>query len=171
MARPEEIMLGEDEILGGETLLGYGYDYRDMLGADGSEIAAVAEARAAGGHVVRKKEPSNMRVQSLPFKQAYTALLVASVQLTPQRLFRPERLTFASLTAIYFEINSVSIAQEPQFVAEGVALAQLYTEVAVGMRLKGKTANLGAQIVINATNIDANNSRTLYGQFVGPAAL
>lgn len=112
-----------------------------------------------------------MRVQTLPFKQAYTASQTASVSLTPQRLFRPERLTFASLTAIYFEINSVNIAQEPQYVAEGVALAQLFTEVAVGMRLKGKTANLGAQIVINATSIDAANSRTLYGMFVGPAAL
>ncbi len=168
--RPEQIMLGEDQILGGETLLG-GYDYRDMLGADGSEVAAVAAARAAGGHVVTKREPNEMRVQSLPFKQSYTAALTANVQLTPQRLFRPERLTFASLTAIYFEINSVSIAQEPQFVAEGVALAQLYTEVAVGMRLKGKTANLGAQIVIGATNTDAVNVRILYGQFVGPAAL
>ncbi len=163
--------VGEDEILGGETMLGY--DYRELLGGEASpgEITQVANARAAGGHVVVNRPPSNMRVQSLPFKSIFTLGLTQSVQLTPQRLFRPERLTFASFTAIYFEINSVTIAQEPQFVAEGIAFAQLYTEVAVGMRLKGKTANLGAQIVINATNIDAVNSRTLYGQFVGPAAL
>jgi hypothetical protein len=168
---PNAIMIGEDEILGGETLVGY--DYAELLGADASpeEVHQVAMARQAGGHVIARKAPSTMRVQSLPFKQDYTASQTANVQLTPQRLFRPERLTFASLTAIYFQINSVSIAQEPQFVAEGQALAQLYTEVAVGMRLKGKTANLGAQIVIAATNLDTLNSRTLWGQFVGPAAL
>lgn len=170
---PNTIMIGEDEILGGETLVGYGYDYAELLGADASpeEVSQVARARAAGGHVVRRKEPNEMRVQSLPFKHDFTASQTDTVQLTPQRLFRPERLTFASLTAIYFQINSVSIAQEPQFVADGQALAQLYTEVAVGMRLKGKTANLGAQITISATNLDALNPRTLWGQFVGPAAL
>lgn len=165
------MFVGEDEIVGGDTLVGY--DYREMLGAevDASQAAHIAAARAAGGHVIANKQPTNMRVQSLPFKQSYGAGTTANVQLTPQRLFRPERLTFASLTAIYFQINSVSIAQEPQFVAEGQALAQLYTEVAVGMRLKGKTANLGAQIVIAATNLDADNTRILWGQFVGPAAL
>ena len=165
------MFIGGEEIVGGDTLVGY--DYRDMLGAEvtDAQAAHVAAARAAGGHVITNNPPQNMRVQSLPFKQTYTAASSANVQLTPQRLFRPERLTFASLTAIYFQINSVSIAQEPQFVAEGQALAQLYTEVAVGMRLKGKTANLGAQIVIAATNLDADNTRILWGQFVGPAAL
>lgn len=165
------MMVGDDEIVGGDTLVGY--DYSELMGAevDAEQAAHIAAARAAGGHVIRNTQPKNMRVQSLPFKASFTAGQTQNVQLTPQRLFRPERLTFASLTAIYFQINSVSIAQEPQFVAEGQALAQLYTEVAVGMRLKGKTANLGAQIVIGATNLDADNSRVLWGQFVGPAAL
>lgn len=170
-------IVGEDEIVGGDprTLVS-GYDYNQMFGAGdaappGVNLAQVAAARAAGGLVVQKKEPTELREQTLPFFQDFTASLVDSVNLTPQRLFRPERLSFASLTAQYFLITGVSIAQEPQFVAEGGTLAQLFSEVAVGMRLKGRTANLGAQIVINAKNIDADNTRTLYGAFVGPAAM
>jgi hypothetical protein len=162
---------GELEIVGGDEIVGY--DYSEMFGADVSpgQLAQVAQARAAGGAVIRQTKPSTLREQVLPFYRSYVLSETASITSYPQRLFRPERLTFASLTAQYFLINSVSIAQEPQFVADGGALAQMYTEVAVGMRLKGKTANLGAQIVVNATNLDAANTRILYGQFVGPAAL
>lgn len=163
------LLIGEDEIVGGDTMVGY--DYTDMFGGDDPGVAEVAAARAAGGVVIRKKSPQTLREQTLPFAQAYTAAQTANTTLSPQRMFRPERLTFASLTAQYFLLNSLTIAQEPQFVADGQALCQLFSEVAVGMRLKGKTANLGAQIVLGLTNLDAVNAHTVYGQFVGPAAL
>lgn len=169
-------IVGEDEIVGYDARTLVGYDYSQMFGASDqppgqANLAQVAAARAAGGLVVQPKQPTELREQTLPFFQAFDAGEVGSVNLTPQRLFRPERLSFASFTAQNFLITGVSIAQEPQFVAEGGTLAQLFSEVAVGMRLKGRTANLGAQIVINATNIDADNARTLYGAFVGPAAM
>jgi hypothetical protein len=170
--------IGNDEIVGGEGHAAIGYDYSEIFGGDmvlGADspglVSEVAQARAAGGVAVVKRQPSTLREQSLPFNQAYTASQTANVTLTPQRMFRPERLTFASLTALYFLLNSVNIAQEPQFVADGATLCQLFTEVAVGMRLKGKTANLGAQITLGLTNLDAVNARTVYGQIVGPAVL
>lgn len=167
--------IGDDEIMGGDAI---GYDYTEIFGGDEvgggappALVEKVAQARRAGGVFVGKREPSTLREQSLPFYRSYTASETATVSLQPQRMFRPERLTFASLTALYFLLNSINIAQEPQFVADGATLCQLYTEVAVGMRLKGKTANLGALITINLTNLDAVNPRVVYGQIVGPAVL
>lgn len=165
--------VGDDEIMGGDA---FGYDYSEMFGADDGGagpglVAQVARARQAGGVYVAKKQPQSLREQSLPFYRAYTPSETFTLSLTPQRMFRPERLTFASLTAQYFLLFSVSIAQEPQFVADGATLCQLYSEVAVGMRLKGKTANLGAVISIGLTNIDSGNAHTVYGQIVGPAVL
>jgi len=175
---PKMHYIGNDEIVGGDGFAAVGYDYSEIFGGDsyvGADspglVAEVAQARAAGGVAVVKRQPQTLREQSLPFYRAYTASETATISLTPQRMFRPERLTFASLTALYFLLNSINIAQEPQFVADGATLAQLYTEVAVGMRLKGKTANRGALITINLTNLDAVNARTVYGQIVGPAVL
>lgn len=170
--------IGNDEIIGGEGSPAIGYDYSEMFGGDqliGADspalVAETAAVRAAGGLNIVKRQPQALREQSLPFYQLYTASQTATIELKPQRMFRPERVTFASLTALYFLLNSINIAQEPQFVADGATLCQLFTEVAVGMRLKGKTANLGALITINLTNLDAANSRTVYGQIVGPAVL
>lgn len=150
-------LAGDDEILGGPP-------------AKKGLARRVAAARSAGGVFVGSREPSAMREQPLPFSRAYSAAENHTIQVQPQRMFRPERLVFASLTALYFTISDVSIAQEPQFVAPGATLAQLFSEVAVGMRLRGKTANLGAIISINATNIDAS-ARTLYGTIVGTVVM
>lgn len=165
--------LGDDEIFGDDEILG---DDEEFLGADGggttkSLSARVARARRAGGVEVANVPNTAMRRQVLPFTQLFTASQNLVLQLEPQRKFRSEFLRFASLTAIYFTISDVSIAQEPQFVAPGVTLCQLFTEVSVGMEIRGKTANLGAIISINATNIDAVSSRTLYSAVIGTVVM
>lgn len=160
--------LGDDEIFGGEDE--FGYD--EIFGGPKPKSLArrVAGARAAGGVYTAKTEPSTMREQPLPFSRSYTTGEQFTVSLQPQRMFRPERLVFASVTAAFFTISDVSIAQEPQFVAPGSTLAQLFSEVSVGMRLRGKTANLGALVSINATNIDTT-TRTLYGTIIGTVVM
>jgi hypothetical protein len=158
--------LGDDEI--------FGDDDDEIFGDDEQEAALAArvkKARGAGGVYVGNVEPRLMRRQALPFSQAFTASQNLVLQLEPQRKFRTERLSFASLTAIYFTISDVSIAQEPQFVAPGVTLTQLLSEVSEGMDLRGKTANLGAIISINATNIDAVSSRTTYAIVIGTVVM
>lgn len=164
--------LGDDEIFGDDEILG---DDDEFLGADGGASrglsARVRRARAAGGVEVADIPNRMMRRQVLPFTQAFTASQNLVMQLEPQRKFRTEFLRFASLTAIYFTISDVSIAQEPQFVAPGVTLCQLFTEVSVGMEIRGKTANLGAIVSINATNIDAVSARTLYAAVVGTVVM
>lgn len=135
-----------------------------------SKAQQIAQAREAGGVYVGERNPSSMREQALPFSRSFTSTESATVQIQPQRMFRPERLVFASLTAAFFTISDVSIAQEPQFVAPGTTLAQLFSEVAVGMRLRGKTANLGAIISINAANIDST-TRVMYGAIIGTVVM
>lgn len=154
---------GDDAEFGGDEILG-GPPRRKSL------ARRVAGARQAGGVYVGKADPSSMREQPLPFSRSFTTGENFTIQVQPQRMFRPERLTFASVTAAFFTVSDVSIAQEPQFVAPGVTLAQLFSEVSVGMRLRGKTANLGAIISINATNIDTT-TRVLYGTIIGTVVM
>ena len=150
--------LGEDEILGDD----------EILGGDEEHVAA---ARSAGGVYVRDRQPDRMRRQALPFTQAFTASQNLVLLMEPQRKFRTERLSFASLTAIYFTVSDISIAQEPQFVSPGVTLCQLFSEVSMGMDLRGKTANLGAIISCNTTNIDPLAARTLYAIIIGTVVM
>jgi len=160
-----------DEILGDDEILGYDAfgESQDFFGDDGppNKIARLGRVRAAGGVEVAQVNPSQMRRQILPFRESFTASQSRVLTLQPQRKFRPERLSFASLTAANFTISDVSIAQEPQFVAPGTLSAQLFTEVSVGMELRSKTANLGAIISISATNLDAANTQVLAGQITG----
>src|SRR5262245_43975256 len=106
---------GDDEIFGDDDFEG------DALGADVSEIfgrdegesemnarrrrsrnalaAKVAQAREAGGVYVGQRPATTMREQILPFSQSFTSSESRTLEIKPQRMFRPERLTFASLTA------------------------------------------------------------------------
>lgn len=160
----DDEFFGDDEILGDD----------EIFGADGGRpglAARVRRARSAGGVEVADLPNRLMRRQVLPFTQLFTASQNLVLQLEPQRKFRTEFLRFASLTAIYFTVSDVSIAQEPQFVAPGVTLCQLFSEVSVGMEIRGKTANLGAIVSINATNLDAVSSRTLYASVIGTVVM
>lgn len=166
--------LGDDEIFGDDSVDGEAMGYDEIFGGPPKKKTSmsrrVAMARAAGGVYTGKTEPTTMREQPLPFSRSYTTGEQFTISLQPQRMFRPERLVFASVTATFFTISDVSIAQEPQFVAPGSTLAQLFSEVSVGMRLRGKTANLGALVSINATNIDTT-TRVLYGTIIGTVVM
>ena len=127
-----------------------------------------ALARAAGGVLVKQKSPQNSRIQVLPIgPKVYTAALTADVEMRPQRTMRIERVTFSSLSSPFFNINSLNVGQDPQFVASGSVPAEIFSQVGVGVRLRGSTANLGTTVVIGATNTDAANSRTLSGGILG----
>jgi len=128
-----------------------------------------AMARAAGGVLVKAKQPQNARVQVLPIgPRNYLAAETADVEMRPQRTMRIQRVAFNSLISPFFQINSLMVGQDPQFVAAGSVPAEIFNQVGVGMSLKGSTANLGTTVVIGATNTDAVNPRQLSGGILGP---
>jgi len=180
--------MGADEILGLDEILGEDLMGADLFGLDafaGDEILGAARrrpaahqmrraqamgnaqkialARAAGGAAVGQKHGQGAYEQVLPFP-ATTVLSLAStdIELRPQRLFRVERLTVGSSIARYFVITNISVGQDPQFVATGQVPAEVFSEVGVGVRLKGATANLGNTVVVSVTNIDTTAASQVF---------
>jgi hypothetical protein len=176
--------MGADEILGLDEILGDDLFGADLMGLDtfaGDEMGAanrrqlahrrpamnraqqIAMARAAGGAAVGKRSGQGAYEQVLPFP-ATTVLSLAStdIELRPQRLFRVERLTVGSSIARYFVITNISVGQDPQFVATGQVPAEVFSEVGVGVRLKGATANLGNTVVVSVTNIDTTAASQVF---------
>lgn len=130
-------------------------------------LQLLALAKAAGGAGTRKKSRNNVFEQPLPIPPtSFTTGQALDIELRPQRLFRTERLVIDSAIATFFRILDLKIGQTTQFVASGALPATIFSEVAVGVRLRGDTANLGNTIVLSAQNIDAN-TRVLSGAIVG----
>lgn len=154
-----DVFSGEDEILAGDQIIGV-----DELGRvvrarkplnPAQRLKALALAKAAGGAATRPKQRNNVFEQPLPIpRTSVGAGLSADIELRPQRLFRSERLVVPSTIAPFFDITDVKIGQQTQFVASGALPATIFSEVGVGVRLKGDTANLGNTIVVSVTNND-----------------
>lgn len=182
-----ELYIGEDEILGDDIFSGdeiLGDDEADLLQEIFGEAAArvsqggsnrgqralaqlTALARLGGGAVSRRKQRRNVFEQPLPIPPtSFTSGQQLDIELRPQRLFRSERLVVSSVIAPFFNILDVKIGQETQFVASGALPAQIFSEVGVGVRLKGDTANLGNTIVVSIQNIDTE-TRTFAGAIIG----
>lgn len=193
----DTLALGLDEILGADdddAALAeiFGDDSRYMGDDDDDELGALkalvrrkrsklparvrqarlaALARAAGGAVTKSKRRVDVREQPLPIPPtSFTAGQQQDIELRPQRLFRSERLVVSSVIAPYFRVLDVKIGQETQFVASGALPATIFSEVAVGVRLKGDTANLGNTIVVSLQNIDTN-TRTFSGAIIGTVVM
>lgn len=178
--------MGEDEILGEdeedvlEEIFGELDDYemgarrrprrrrRRRKASRRKSLARMAAlARMAGGAVSRKKVRRNVFEQPLPIPPtSFTTGQQQDIELRPQRLFRSERLVVSSVIAPFFNVLDVKIGQETQFVASGALPAQIFSEVGVGVRLKGDTANLGNTIVVSLQNIDTE-TRTFSGAIIG----
>lgn len=190
-----ELYIGEDEILGDdifsgglEEILGSDEQSDEMAllqeifgelsaraqtnngrGSRGQRALAglTALARLGGGAVSRQRQRRNVFEQPLPIPPtSFTSGQQQDIELRPQRLFRSERLVVSSVIAPFFNILDVKIGQETQFVASGALPAQIFSEVGVGVRLKGDTANLGNTIVVSIQNIDTE-TRTFAGAIIG----
>jgi len=148
--------LNGDEILGGDQILGADLDA--YLGVDNmrSKMALarrVALARSLGGNVVRTQQGGGMQEQVLPIpRTSVLTLQTVTIQAFPQRLFRTERFVVASQIAAFFDLNDLSIGQDRMFVSTGAVPCSVFSEVGVGVRLRGFTANLGNTISVTVTN-------------------
>lgn len=150
----------------------------DIIGADNGTAAlqnrirkltaALKVQRVTGNKKIVSGSPKIMRLQILPLPVTnilHTATETVSAQ--PQRDFRVERLIVPSFCARYFSITSFTVGQDNQFVAAGEVSAQAFSEVAVGSRLEGNTANIGNLIVLTVKNIDTTNDYDFYSSISG----
>lgn len=171
----DDDMIGDDQILGVDL----GDDLDEILGDDvilgarrrgGSTLARLQAAKAAGGVLLRRKMATEQQEQFCPFPAtAVAASTTATILAFPQRKFRTERLAIASSIAAFFTIGDLRIGRESMAVSVGATPAQIFSEVGVGVRLRGYTANLGNTIGIDVTNLDAVNAHTFLAAIVGTA--
>lgn len=125
-------------------------------GVNRNMLALLALAKQAGGAATRELPRNSNYEQPLPIPPtAFLAGQALDIELRPQRLCRVERLVFDSLVAPFFRILDLKVGQTTQFIASGAVPASIFSEVAVGMRLKGDTANLGNTVVLSLQNIDS----------------
>jgi len=118
--------------------------------------AQVAAMKQAGGLVVTQKPNTFAGEQVLPISTSATVGIGLSdiAEARPQRTIRCDRFAVPSTLSPFFTISQLNVGQEPQFVATGVVDAEIFSQAAFGVELKGSTATLGTIISVGVTNID-----------------
>lgn len=112
--------------------------------------------------VVRERQEDARRSFTLGFDAgADTAAgIQGNATQQPQVTFRPERLTVPSYLAPFFTIDNIIVGKDSQTaVGNNPVPATTYSEVAVGVRLLMKTANLGHLVTLVFTNVDTDPHR------------
>ncbi len=155
----DDMLSGDrEQIIGLEQILGALKKAKKKKAAGGvnrNMLALLALAKQAGGAATRELPRNSNYEQPLPIPPTpFLAGQALDIELRPQRLCRVERLVFDSLVAPFFRILDLKVGQTTQFIASGAVPASIFSEVAVGMRLKGDTANLGNTVVLSLQNID-----------------
>lgn len=84
--------------------------------------------------------------------QLVAANAIATIVQQPQLPFRSERLIVPSNIGTAFDILDFRIGKNSQFVSAGAISAVSFSEVGVGVRLMGDTAQVSQQIVIQVQN-------------------
>lgn len=148
---------GLEDIFSGDAIVG-----QEIVGAD----RRVLGQPLRGPQVVQTTRKTLYR-QLLPVPSTAVATTVtASITMKPQRLMRIERLIVDAVTAPDFDIMSLNIGQENQFVAAGLCPAGIFVPDAVGVMLRGSTASIGTEIVMEVRNNNAS-TKTFKGAFIG----
>lgn len=165
--------LGAYPAVGLRELVGAGLDpfaqlYAAAGAGDPTALQALAaqmtQARAIDPNavVVRERAEDTRRVYHMGFDAGANTLAGLAGQATqqPQVTIRPERLVVPSFLAPFFTIDNIIVGKDSQS-AVGVnpVPASTYSEVAVGVRLNLKTANLGHLVTLSFTNVDTDPHR------------
>lgn len=155
-------IVGEDEL---EALI----SGEEIIGAD--EIVG-----ARGGAIARRKMVVNRpatRMRRFTIGIARTSVLTtatATVTVTPQETFRPERLIIPSNVAQDFGITAILVGQRSQLVSSGEIPALIFSEVSVDSYVSWDTAVVGNTIAISVVNNSAGTS-VFQGAIHGTAAV
>lgn len=163
----------------GDDFGDYSSSGEDIVGA--LVGAAVKKAMAKGGNVnkpqlfkaVQKRPPGQVMRRQFEYRpadysqwrefpigfgpQLVAAGANATIVVQPQLPFRSERLIVPSTIGAAFDIIDFRIGKNSQFVAAGAISAVSFSEVGVGVRLMGDTAQVSQQIVLIAQNITAGD--------------
>lgn len=77
------------------------------------------------------------------------------VEVNPQKFQKCDRLIVPSTIAPFFQVDDLDIGKDSQFTSSDGAPAEAFSEVAVGVSLKGRTAGKGTTITLTVTNVSA----------------
>jgi hypothetical protein len=158
----DEYEFGDDElaeIFSGDEIVG-----TEIVGADNR--ARLRGQPMRGPQVVQTRANTLYR-QLLPIPVTNVGINVtATITMKPQRVMRVERLIVDAVVAPDFDIVSLNIGQENQYVAAGAIPAGIFVPDAVGITLRGSTASIGTEIVMEVKNNNAA-AKNFKGAFIG----
>lgn len=165
MSGDDEVVLGLDELLGYEEILGA------VSRRGPAALSRIAQAKQAGGVVVRRQQPTTARELPLGFDSVTNVTKATSARITsrPQKTFRPDRLVVANAIAGFFLIDSLQVGTDNMLVSADSIPAEAFSNLSVGVGLKMATANIGIDITLSVTNIDAAADHRFNGMLIGPA--
>ena len=105
--------------------------------------------------LVQKDQDWVLREYPLGFDSevAIAAGATATITTQPQIPFRVERLVVPSDLAGSFVVEELTVGKNPQLAANVGVPARIYDERAVGMRLRGDTAQISQNVSLRVTNI------------------
>lgn len=148
-----------DEIFSGDDIVG-----QEIVGAD--RRPALRGQPNRGPQVVKTVARTLYR-QLLPIPITNVGIgATATLTMKPQRVMRVERLVIDAVVAPDFDIVSLNIGQENQYVAAGAIPAGIFVPDAVGITLRGSTASIGTEIVMEVKNNNAA-AKNFKGAFIG----
>jgi hypothetical protein len=164
--------LGAYPAVGLRELVGAGDPFAQLYAAAGAgdpnALQALAtqmqQARAIDPNavVVRERAEDTRRVYHMGFDSGVdtAAGLAGTATQQPQVTIRPERLVVPSFLAPFFTVDNIIVGKDSQSaVGANPVPASTYSEVAVGVRLNLKTANLGHLVTLAFTNVDTDPHR------------
>jgi hypothetical protein len=156
-----QIVGGDDEIVGGDEVGG------DEVGGD-----EVGYDEIVGADVRPRPQAASQKLvydQWLPLTGSAGISIAAGasyeLELKPQRLFRPGKLTL-TVVAQVLDLTACAIGQENQFVASGAIPGEFFKADAVGKELKSQTAGPGVSIMLTFVN-PTNAAVVLKGGWAG----
>lgn len=147
-----------------------GYPAMEIVGAAEAnpELARAITARDA----VVLKPQRDLRLREYPLgfdsEAAVPAGGTATITTQPQVLFRVERLIVPSDIAGSFVVEELTVGKNPQLASITPVPARVYDERAVGVRLKGDTAQVSMNVSLRVTNISGAAVR-FRGAVIGAA--
>jgi hypothetical protein len=171
----DEDEVGDDDL--GDDDLGDDEDDDDdpltFLGADKKKPKKKPKKVVRGG----SSQPTH-QVQVLPFPLAQGGAVAVPASAThtvsarPQRdKFQVQRFTWASTTSQYFLINQLTVGVDNMFAQAGQVPAEIFSQVGVGVGLRGFIAKPGIDVTLQVTNIDTVNPHPIYAAIMGAVLL
>ncbi len=154
-------------------LVGDVLGYEDIVGVEAGAMQRISPIPGyPGGATLRTRGPAKARewVMGIDSVSAIAATATAILTTRPQVTFRVDRLVVAGSIAASFLLNDFKVGMASQFVAGVAVPAEVFGQTAVGVRLKGDTAQISQDIILNVTNTSAGALR-FNAAIIGPAVV